>query len=277
MSHPVSSAAAAPRVTAAIASAAQRTGVDFAFLMQQAKIESGMNPQAQAHTSSASGLFQFTRQTWLATVKAHGDDHGLAWAANAIQRTPDGRYHVTDPQTRAAILNLRFQPEAASAMAAQFASDNGDFLADRLGRAAEPVDLYLAHFLGAGGAARFLSAHDANPDAAAAPLLPQAAAANRAIFYRADGSARSLSDIRKRFATKFDGAILAGDGPSERSGVRVRGAAVQQPVATPVLAPLPATVFPVLRTIEPMPQRLSLDFAQQAYRRLAALDATVHP
>ena len=75
----------------------------------------------------------------------------------------------------------------------------------RTGSAArsEPVDLYLAHFLGAGGAARFLRAHDANPDAAAAPLLPAAARANRPVFYNRDGSMRSFAEIRARFAEKI--------------------------------------------------------------------------
>lgn len=262
MSQPSPITNTAPRVTAAIASAAARTGTDFTYLMQQARIESGMNPDARARTSSASGLFQFTRQTWLATVKAHGADHGLGWAAGAIERSPSGRYHVADPAQRAAIQNLRFQPEAASAMAAEFASDNGAYLNERLGRAPEPVDLYLAHFLGAAGAERFLNAHDANPDAPAAPLMPHAAAANRPIFYRADGSAHSLADIRERFAAKLNAAPPAN--------------------AVPVSGPKPMTIaiansaapreFPTLRTIEPMPQRLSLDFARSAYHRLAALD-----
>ncbi len=265
MSHPSPISTAPPRVTAAIANAAQRTGTDFTYLMQQAKIESGMNPDARARTSSASGLFQFTRQTWLATVKEHGGDHGLAWAADAIERTPGGRYHIADPAQRAAIQNLRFQPEAASAMAAEFAADNSAHLSERLGRAPAPVDLYLAHFLGAAGAERFLNAHDADPDAPAAPLMPHAAAANRPIFYRADGSARSLADIRQRFAAKLDAAPAAIAAP----------ASVPAPVTLAISNQAPPREFPTLRTIEPMPQRLSLDFARSAYHRLAALDGQV--
>ena len=122
----------AQRVTAAISSASARTGVDFTYLINQARIESGMNPDARAKTSSATGLYQFTRQTWLATVKASGADHGLSWAADAIARDANGRYSVADPDMRAAILDLRQQPEAASAMAAEFASDNADVLTQRL-------------------------------------------------------------------------------------------------------------------------------------------------
>ena len=67
----------AQRVTAAIAGAASRTGVSFDYLMDQARIESGMRPDARASTSSATGLYQFTIQTWLGTVKRHGAAHGL--------------------------------------------------------------------------------------------------------------------------------------------------------------------------------------------------------
>jgi hypothetical protein len=94
-------------------------------------------------------------------------------------------------------------------MAAEFASDNGRYLQSRLGRPAEPVDLYLAHFLGAGGAARFLRAHDANPGGAAAAMLPAAARANRAVFYNHDGSARSFAEIRAHFAERMGGGAAA--------------------------------------------------------------------
>ena len=88
-------------------------------------------------------------------------------------------------------------------MAAEFASDNKSYLEGRLGRAAEPVDLYLAHFLGAGGASRFLAAHEADPDASAAAVMPSAARANRWVFYNRNGTPRTLEQVRQRFAAKM--------------------------------------------------------------------------
>src|SRR6185503_19622508 len=84
------------RVSSAIQLASARTGVDFSYLFNQARIESGLNPNARARTSSATGLFQFIDQTWLGTVKQHGAEHGLGWAAQAIRRGADGRYYVAD-------------------------------------------------------------------------------------------------------------------------------------------------------------------------------------
>ena len=46
-------------VQGAIARAATRTGVDFDYLLAQARLESGLDPSAKAQTSSATGLYQF--------------------------------------------------------------------------------------------------------------------------------------------------------------------------------------------------------------------------
>ena len=225
-------------IGAAIHRAAANTGVDFNYLLGQARIESGFNPNARARTSSATGLFQFIDQTWLGTVKQHGSKHGMEWAASAIQRGANGRYHVADPAMRQAILDLRKDPGAASSMAAEFASDNQSYLENRLGRATESVDLYLAHFLGAGGAAKFLKAHDANPNASAASALPSAARANRWVFYNKDGSPRSFAEIRNRFAAKLGGAPGPLPSPASRDFTNVRMAALEAP-KTDIARPSP--------------------------------------
>lgn len=200
------------RVTNAIAMASRRTGVDFSYLLGQAKIESSLNPTARAATSSATGLYQFIDQSWLAVIDKHGSEYGLGWASNAIQQS-GGRYYVADPELRQQILDLRKHPETASVMAAEHAADNKAYLESKLGREAEPVDLYLAHFLGVGGASKFLSVHDRAPDASAASLFPSAARANRSIFYDKQGNARSFAEIRDRFASKLQKGVdsLGGD------------------------------------------------------------------
>ena len=195
------------RVTNAIAMASRRTGVDFAYLLGQAKIESSLNPTARASTSSATGLYQFIDQSWLAVIDKHGSEYGLGWAADSISRGHNGRYYVADPELRQQILELRKHPETASVMAAQHAADNKAYLEQRLGREAEPVDLYLAHFLGVGGASKFLSVHDRAPNATAASMFPAAARANRSIFYDRSGSPRSFAEIRDRFASKLQRGV----------------------------------------------------------------------
>jgi hypothetical protein len=259
--NPTASAATGVRgrVEGAIAHAAARSGVDFSYLYNQARLESSLNPDAQARTSSATGLFQFIDQTWLATVEKHGAQHGLGWAAGAIQRGANGRYYVADPAVRQQIMNLRRNPEAASAMAAEFANDNRAHLERRLGRPAEPVDMYLAHFLGAGGATRFLQAHATRPDAAAAGAFPAQARANRNIFYDRQGSPRSFAEIRNLFAARLNAG-----------GHTMMATATPRPVP----ADNPAERLAALQVgPEQTPAGLSPRYARLAYLMLAELGA----
>lgn len=191
------------RVAGAIRTAAQRTGVDFSYLYGQAKIESGFNPSAKASTSSATGLYQFIDQSWLSVVKKHGAAHGLGWAADCIDSKPGRGLCVRDPAVRQAVMDLRKNPEAAALMAAEHASDNASAITRATGRAASATDLYMAHFLGSGGAVDFLTAMNANPNASAASVAPSAANANRPVFYNGDGSPRTLGEVYNRFAAKI--------------------------------------------------------------------------
>jgi len=232
-------AGARPEVQAAIARAAQATGVDFNYLLAQARLESSLDPGARAGTSSAAGLYQFTRGTWLQTLEKHGAAHGAGWADAAIEQ---GR--VSDPTLRQQVLALRHDPDLSARMAAELARDNRAALLPVLGREPDAAELYLAHFLGAGGAGKFLTALAADPALSAATLLPEAAAANRAIFYDG-GQARSLGGVMGLLRGKVDRAM---DQPVEalpRSTAAL--VAERQPLAAPAAptgqpAPFSATL-----------------------------------
>jgi hypothetical protein len=185
-------APARPEVHAAIARAAQATGVDFSYLLGQARLESSLDPGAKAATSSAAGLYQFTSSTWLATLGKHGAEHGLGWAQDA---------------ERSQLLALRFNPDAAALMAAELASDNRAALLPTLGREPDAAELYLAHFLGAQGAGKFLTALAADPSQSAAALLPKAAEANRGVFFERSGAPRSLGEAMELMRGKLAGAM----------------------------------------------------------------------
>ncbi|WP_314373083.1 lytic transglycosylase domain-containing protein [Sphingomonas paucimobilis] len=197
------------RIQSAIALASSRTGVDFGYLLGQAKLESGLNANARAGTSSASGLYQFVEQSWLAVLKKHGAEHGLGWAADSIGQS-GGRYYVSGG-ARAAVMGLRNDPTAASLMAAEHASDNKAALESTLGRETNGTDLYMAHFLGLGGATKFLSKLASSPQTTGAALFPAAARANRSVFYAANGQPRTVADIYDRFANKLAGSSADSD------------------------------------------------------------------
>ena len=201
-------------VESAIQRASSATGVDFSFLMGTAKRESGYNPNARAGTSSASGLFQFVDQTWLSTLKKHGSKYGYARYADLIQQGPDGKYRVTGDEARKAVLGLKLDPHAASLMAGELTSDHASYLRGRVGRSPTAGELYAAHFLGPQGSARLIEALNSQPGASAAAMFPDAAAANRSIFYR-EGRAATVSEVYANLTKTAGGGSVPDTAPRE--------------------------------------------------------------
>lgn len=223
-------------IRSAIAVASQKTGIDFNYLLGQAQSESGLRPAVRASNSSATGLYQFIDQSWLGVVKRHGAEHGMGWASDAIQQNANGRFVVSDPRMRQAILDLRKDPNAAALMAAEHAADNKAALESSLGRDIGAGDLYMAHFLGLGGARTFLGAMDRNPGRAAAGLFPAAASANRSIFYTSKGQPRSLQQIYEMMSNKIDRGAVAAGGAAPSEGTQVF---TLPPMAAPKVQDIP--------------------------------------
>lgn len=191
-------------VVSAIRQASAQTGVDFAYLLEKAATESSFDPLAQAPTSSARGLYQFIDRTWLDTMDRHGAKHGYPNVAAAITRDAHGNPVVADAETKEYILALRDDPRVSALMAAEFARDNEQTMEQSLGRDVGKAELYMAHFLGAGGAAKFLSEMETNGNADACSIVPAAARANAAVFYEGT-RALSLDEVYARFEHRFPG------------------------------------------------------------------------
>ena len=187
--------AAANTVVAALERASAATGTDFHYLLGTAMRESGLKPQAQSRTSSAAGLFQFVEQTWFGLVKEFGARHGLSSYANAISRGSDGRFRAADTSDRAAILALRNDPQVSALMAGEYARQTQGDMETSLGRPVCGGELYAAHFLGSEGACRLIRLNGSAPSSAAADAFPQAAGANRNVFYHTDGTPKSVREV----------------------------------------------------------------------------------
>ncbi|WP_417680562.1 transglycosylase SLT domain-containing protein [Roseibium sp.] len=230
------SASIASRIEQAFQSASTSTGTSFEYLVKTAARESSFNPQAKASTSSATGLFQFIESTWLETMKQAGPEHGLAKYADQIEQTRSGKYRVKDPEMRQEILDLRKDPEIASVLAGELTQKNATQLSKKLGRNPTDGELYMAHFLGASGANRLISATQDNADMRADKLFPTQARANRSIFYDQNGSPRSASEVYDAIVSKHDAvtmiASLSGSAavPSAKPGTGTPVASAQ-PVA----------------------------------------------
>ena len=200
------------KIATSIKQASSTTGTSFEYLLATAKMESNFNPKAAATTSSARGLYQFIDQTWLGTVKEAGGQIGYCKYADAISKSSSGTYYVNDPSMRSSIMKLRDDPDAASSMAAVLTQSNSFKLTGKIGRRPTDSDLYMAHFMGVGGAAKLISNAEDNPNASAARLFPNAAAANRSIFYeKGSGRARSVSEVYSVLTTRYAAAANAKD------------------------------------------------------------------
>jgi hypothetical protein len=131
-----------------------------------ARIESGNRPYVKAATSSASGLYQFIRSTWIA--------EGGAWG----------------PVRSKAFGGLKPSVEEQTARARSFTMKNVKAL-QAAGVPINSATLYAAHFLGPGTAIRMLKAP---LDARAAVIADEAAArANPSIL----GGGRTVRQFRE--------------------------------------------------------------------------------
>ncbi len=244
------------RIAGSIKQAASTTGASFEYLVATAKMESNFNPKASATTSSARGLFQFIDQTWLGTVKEAGAHLGYGKYADAITKSPSGGYSVSDPNARAAIMKLRDDPDAASSMAAVLTKSNSFKLTARIGRRPTDAELYMAHFMGVGGAGKLISNAEDNPNASAARIFPNAAAANRSIFYDRSGQARSVSQVYSVLNSRY---ASAANSPATRTAIASVGdipKRVTLASATPAAAPIDNAAylssFPDQRAVTPV-------------------------
>jgi hypothetical protein len=261
--HPAT-AGGGPQITGAIRQAAQSTGISFEYLLTTAQIESNMNPSAQASTSSAKGLYQFIDQTWLGTMKQDGAALGLGQYADAISRSSGGHYEVSDPAMRAAILRLRNDPQASAMLAGALTRNNAALVSANIGRQPSNGELYIAHFLGADGAGKLINAASGRPQTSAAAMFPNAAAANRNIFYDHSGRARSVGEVYGKLTSLFDTARTVAFAP-------LGGATNVANAALPASAP----ALPPAMTVASAPLVKSVPKAHVA--RMASADIPLRP
>lgn len=124
-------------------------GIPDDYWPMLAKIESGGRPYIKAPTSSASGLYQFIKSTWIGEGGQWGSDPSQAFGG------------------------LRPSEAEQTQRAKTFTQKNADYL-ERLGLPINKASLYAAHFFGAGTAAKVIAADVA----ARADLIAGAAATN---------------------------------------------------------------------------------------------------
>jgi hypothetical protein len=140
----------------------------------------------------ATGLCQFTEQTFLGKMKHHGDRLGFGKYAGQIDSSysrKDGITRYTAGNRQDEILNLRFKPDVAIPLCAAHIKDDLDYLKPRINRPLNFTDSSLAHFAGVGVAKDLILAY-MNPHKRKDPAYKYAdpvnyeGPTNRSVFFR---------------------------------------------------------------------------------------------
>lgn len=159
------------------------------ILAKVANIESGGNPKARAGGgSTASGMFQWLRDSWIDTSYAYN---------RATQ--PDPR------NWKPLSLDDRFDVETSAKVTAFSLAQTKGRLGGLIEQAGMDMTagLYMGHFLGIGGARQFMIAYIRNPNSIGASLFPKQARANPGIFRACSGYC-TLAQIYNNFARKLN-------------------------------------------------------------------------
>lgn len=192
-------------VVSSITRAARITGNDPVYLAALAARESSFRERSQATTSSATGLFQFIKSTWLMAVKQFGAQLGLGSVSDEIRPDRRGGYVVANPSRKAAILAMRNDPLVSGLVVSQMERSDRRVLEQALGRRATAGERYMSHFFGIADAVRMVSLRRQNPSAPAADYFKRAASANKSLFYAKNGRKYSVLEVIGGFKNWFEG------------------------------------------------------------------------
>jgi hypothetical protein len=114
----------------------------------------------------------------------------------------------------------------------------------------------MAHFMGVGGAGKLISSAEDSPNATAARMFPNAAAANRSIFYNRSGTARSVSQVYSVLTSRY---ASAANSPATQTARAAVGGDFKRSVAVASAAPVASmdtaaylSSFPDSRTVSPV-------------------------
>ena len=161
-------------VLQALRKASSITGVELLFLLVVCEKESTFNPTAKAPTTGATGLFQFVPNTWAGEIcKKYGSQYGFT---NTYE--------------------CKVDPDKGALAGALYLKSNKLYLEQRLNRSVSWTEVYLAHFLGGGGAVRFLKAMDTNANAPVnTAVSSDSYAANAPSFKKKDGTPKTVREV----------------------------------------------------------------------------------
>ncbi len=169
-------------------------GLDPSYLVRLANRESHFDPLAESPTSTAAGLFQFTDNTWLCSLREFGPGLGVV-GSDQIWRTRRGVCETSPHSERSRLLALRSDPVVSTRIAAAFSLRNYRVLMAQFGHRPTGTELYVLHFLGENVGVRFLQTYRDYPNTSALSLSKAGAFANPEIFFNGSAGSRSVKEV----------------------------------------------------------------------------------
>lgn len=179
------------------------------------------------------GPLRFSEQVWLSALKSGAGGAELAGAAQRIFQTSSGRYYVPAEADRRSILSLRANGDIAALVAFDLARRNAKDLEARLGRAAAPIDLFLAHSMGTETALKLIVAAETTPDAETAVAVPEVGERVPEVLFH-QGRPSRLRDLFARLKRAVRGpkagqVAMAGGAPGKSMRILKPSVAEQGP------------------------------------------------
>lgn len=184
---PFTSFAASSDLDLIFAELEQKRDLPSGILRKICHAESRCQATARSNSSTAAGIFQWLDNSWQYTTRLMHQNRTICPAGCPFR------------------LEHRYNPAIAAEVTAFSLNQMKTHLGALIQQAGVDMTsgLYMAHFLGEGGARKFFTALIQNPNQAATQLFPRAAAANGSIF-----RGRSLAEVLALMAKKLGQAPL---------------------------------------------------------------------
>lgn len=189
-----------PRVNSAVMATSSTTGISQSYLAATVSREYGQylagDPDQidygrgnAAGDSSATGIGQIIDGTADRVFRS-----AAFQAASGIDTSRMSQQQIRD---------LRKNPEAAMFAVATLAKESDSVVRAVTGRPATDAELYMGHFLGAGGLHTLMRGMQENPNQDAVAKFPKAAASNPTVYKNKDGSSKTLQELYNELGRTF--------------------------------------------------------------------------
>lgn len=175
-----------------IIAAARYLGMPASLMLAIGERESRLDVTARPEgmRSTAVGLHQFLKQTWLEIVHDNPRVMGAPEAPDKLERretTQGTRYHSSDSEWSADILARREDPYYATLAMGLYVLRNREVVKRRTGyRLRMNGEIYIPHLLGPNGGSRLIETALKTPDRRSDHVFSRSVLQNRGVFFEGD-------------------------------------------------------------------------------------------